>query len=222
MVGPPDRDPSGIPQRALASMKPRTLLAGLAVLALAAILFYSIGGSSSRDYHDQITKEREEKDRFMKTAEDSPFASLDETFTGLKYFPPDERYRIQATLHPIQGRQVRTLATSDGKENRYLEYAWAAFDLDDRKNRLLILEIMDGPEKGTLFLAFGDRTSASETYGAGRYLDIKKVPGAATVELDFNKAYNPYCAYNDAYSCPLPPSENLLDIAIRAGEKNYK
>lgn len=203
-------------------MKPRTILIGLAVVALAAILFYSMGEESSRDYYDQIMKEREEKDRYMKTSEESPFASLNEPFKGLRYFPPNERYRIIATLHPIEERKVRTLATSDGKEARYLEYAWAAFDLDDRKNRLLILEIMDGPEKGHLFLAFGDRTSASETYGAWRYLDVKKVPGAATVELDFNKAYNPYCAYNDAYSCPFPPSENLLDIAIRAGEMNYK
>lgn len=203
-------------------MKPKNLLAGFAIVALAVILFYSMGGGSSREYHDQMMKEREEKDHFMKTSEESPFASLKEPFTKLKYFPPDERYRVMATLHPIEARQVRTLATSDGKETRYLEYAWAAFDLDDRKNRLLILEIMDGPERGALFLAFGDRTSASETYGAGRYLDVRKVPGAATIELDFNEAYNPYCAYNDAYSCPFPPTENLLDIAIRAGEMNYK
>lgn len=203
-------------------MNPRTILAGVAIAALAAILFYSMSGGSSRDYHEHIIKEREEKDHYMKTSDESPFASLDEPFKNLKYFPPDERYRIIATVHPIEERKVRTLGTSDGKEKRYLEYAWVTFDLDDRKNRLLILEIIDGPEKGTLFLAFGDRTSAEETYGAGRYLDIKKVPGAATVELDFNKAYNPYCAYSDAYSCPFPPTENLLDIAVRAGEMNYK
>jgi hypothetical protein len=87
---------------------------------------------------------------------------------------------------------------------------------------LLILEsIESGPLRGTLFLAFADGTSARETYGAGRYLDVKKVVGAATVELDFNKAYNPYCAYADHFSCPLPPRENILDIAIRAGEKSY-
>jgi uncharacterized protein (DUF1684 family) len=72
-----------------------------------------------------------------------------------------------------------------------------------------------------LFLAFGDETSAVESYGAGRYLDIKKVPGSTSITLDFNLAYNPYCAYNDTYSCPLPPKENLLPVAIRAGEKVY-
>jgi uncharacterized protein len=78
-----------------------------------------------------------------------------------------------------------------------------------------------GPFRGKLFLAFGDATSAKETYGAGRYLDITKTPGATTIILDFNKAYNPYCAYNETYSCPLPPPENLLNVAIRAGEKSY-
>src|SRR5690606_16153988 len=106
----------------------------------------------------------------------------------------------------------------------FLEYAFAEFDFDNRKNRLLILEVIDmGPTKGTLFLAFGDKTSAAETYGAGRYLDLKKVPkGSKTITLDFNKAYNPYCAYSDNYSCPFPPPENLLEVAINAGEKVYE
>jgi uncharacterized protein (DUF1684 family) len=60
-----------------------------------------------------------------------------------------------------------------------------------------------------------------ETYGAGRYLDIKKTPGATSITLDFNEAYNPYCAYNDSFSCPFPPKENILHVAILAGEKNY-
>lgn len=203
-------------------MKPGTLLTIIASVALLAILIYSLGGNSSDSYNAQILKEREDKDRYMRTSEESPFASLDEPYTPLKYFPPDEKYRIMATLRRVEQKKVRVLATSDASEVRYLEYAWVEFDLDDRKNRLLILEIMnEGPEKGTLFLAFGDRTSADETYGAGRYLDVSKVPGSNTVELDFNKAYNPYCAYNESYSCPFPPRENLLDIAIRAGEKNY-
>ena len=115
------------------------------------------------------------------------------------------------------------LETNDQKENRYLEYAHAEFSIAGVKCKLLILEIMDdGPSRGSLFLAFADETSARETYGAGRYLDINKVPGSSTILLDFNKAYNPYCAYSDMYSCPLPPRENILPVAIRAGEKTYK
>lgn len=202
-------------------MKPGTLLTIIAFIALVAILIYSFGGNSSASYQAQILKEREDKERYMQTSEESPFAGIDEAYTSLKYYPPDERFRIMATLRRVEERNVRVLATSDASEVRYLEYAWAEFDLDDRKNKLLILEIMEeGPDKGKLFLAFGDRTSADETYGAGRYLDVSKVPGSTTIELDFNKAYNPYCAYNESYSCPFPPQENLLDIAIRAGEKN--
>lgn len=108
------------------------------------------------------------------------------------------------------------------ERRKHTEYAYAEFELDGIKNKLLILEIRDmGPYRGTLFLAFADKTSAVETYGAGRYLDVKKVPGATSVTLDFNEAYNPYCAYNDWYSCPFPPKENILEVAIQAGEKTY-
>jgi uncharacterized protein (DUF1684 family) len=114
------------------------------------------------------------------------------------------------------------LPTSDGEEKQYKEYAYAEFSLDGEKNKLLILEIIDvGPYRGTLFLAFADATSANETYGAGRYLDLKKVPGATSVTLDFNKAYNPYCAYSDKFSCPFPPKENVLKVAVKAGEKSF-
>jgi uncharacterized protein (DUF1684 family) len=78
-----------------------------------------------------------------------------------------------------------------------------------------------GPLRGKLFLAFADATSGIETYGAGRYLDVKKVPAATSIELDFNLAYNPYCAYNENFSCPFPPKENVLKVAILAGEKSY-
>jgi uncharacterized protein (DUF1684 family) len=122
----------------------------------------------------------------------------------------------------VENKKVVVLKTNDDKEQRYLEYAYAEFNLDGVRNRLTILEGIDmGPIRGKLFLAFGDETSAVETYGAGRYLDVNKVPGSRTIVLDFNKAYNPYCAYNNSYSCPLPPAENLLKVAIKAGEKNY-
>lgn len=205
-------------------MHPRNIFVILFVLVVVIILYSTLSGNKSQEeYNQQIAEEREEKDRFMNTSSESPFASNPKAFEGLKYFPPDEKYRVIAKLTPIEEKKVVVLSTNDGKEQSYIEYAYAEFDLDNRKNKLLILEVIDmGPQRGTLFLAFGDQTSANETYGAGRYLDVKKVPGASTIELDFNKAYNPYCAYTDSYSCPFPPKENLLDIAIPAGEKSYK
>jgi uncharacterized protein len=203
-------------------MKTKNILLIIVVVALIAIVFYSFQDSQDDTaYIEAITKEREEKDRFMRTASESPIQDK-ASFKGLKYFPPDPHYKIIADLKPIESRKVVVLGTSDGKEERYIEYAYAEFNLDDVSNRLLILEVMDmGPFKGKLFLAFGDETSAIETYGAGRYLDLTKNPGAATITLDFNKAYNPYCAYNSIYSCTLPPPENLLKVAINAGEKTY-
>lgn len=195
-----------------------------ALAGIVCIVFFTLQGGQSQEYARQILEERKKTDTFMRTSAESPFASSQESFTGLHYFPPDEKYRVIAELRPVDQKKLRTLATSDGKEQHYQEYAIAEFDLDNRKNKLLILESIEaGPQRGTLFLAFGDETSARETYGGGRYLDLKKVPGGSqTITLDFNKAYNPYCAYSDKYSCPLPPQENLLNVSIQAGEKNYQ
>jgi uncharacterized protein len=192
------------------------------VIAVALIsIIYSFTGTDD-SYEKKILKLREEKDLFMRTSKESPFAGNEADYLGLQYFPPDIHYRLNAKLIPIENKKAVVLPTSDGKTKRYLEYAWAEFKLDNKQHRLLILEIMDmGPYRGTLFLAFGDDTSANETYGAGRYLDVKKPKSASTITLDFNEAYNPYCAYNDNFSCPFPPPENLLHVAIKAGEKNY-
>jgi uncharacterized protein (DUF1684 family) len=205
-------------------MKAKNIFLLLVIILTLIILFYSFTGSQDQTpYLDEIGKEREEKDHFMKTSAESPFAENKNTFKGLRYFPPDPKYKVTATLTPVRDKKVVTLTTNDGKEDRYSEYAHAEFDLGGHHNKLLILEIIEtGPSRGKLFLAFGDETSARETYGAGRYLDVNKVSGSNTLTLDFNKAYNPYCAYTSTYSCPLPPAENLLAIPILAGEKTYE
>lgn len=205
-------------------MKRKNVIVLVALVILALTIFYSFQGSQDDTaYQKQIEKEREEKDRFMRTSAESPFASAPETYKGLHYYPPDTKYRIIANLTPIAEKKPVVLTTNDGKEQRYIEYAHAEFRLDGVSNKLLILEIADmGPFRGKLFLAFGDATSAHETYGAGRYLDVTKTPGSSTIKLDFNLAYNPYCAYDNSFTCPLPPRENILTIPIKAGEKNYE
>lgn len=203
-------------------MKTKNIIIVLVVVVVIAGIYYSFSGpQTSEAYIAKIEQLRKEKDNSMQTGDDSPFGDSIK-FTGLNYFPISEKYRINAKLTEIDQKKSVSLPTSDGKEKTYLEYAYAEFELDGIKNKLLILEIRDmGPYRGTLFLAFADKTSAVETYGAGRYLDVKKVPGATSVTLDFNEAYNPYCAYNDWYSCPFPPKENILEVAIQAGEKTY-
>jgi uncharacterized protein (DUF1684 family) len=191
-------------------------------VALISIIYSFMGSQDQTAYVNEIEKEREDKDRFMRTSAESPFVENTERFEGLQFYPADIRYKITASLSPVQNKKSVVLGTNDGKEQRYIEYAHAEFDLDGYHHSLLILEVVDmGPFRGKLFLAFGDETSAMETYGAGRYLDVSKAPGSNTITLDFNKAYNPYCAYADKYSCPFPPSENLLKVPIKAGEKKY-
>ncbi len=198
------------------------ILIAASLVVVISILYAFKGGDDVVKYAAEIKKEREDRDRFMRTSEESPFKNNREEFKGLSYYEPDLKYRVIADLVPIKKKEVVSLSTNDGKEQRYQQYAYAEFDLNGYHHKMLILEIIDmGPFRGKLFFAFGDETSADETYGAGRYLDLEKVPGSQTITLDFNKAYNPYCAYNETYSCPLPPRENLLTIPIRAGEKVY-
>ena len=205
-------------------MKSSTVIILIAVIAIGCLILYSLsGGQTAEEYATTILKEREEKNLFMKSDKGSPF-KMDTTikFRELQYFAPDSKYKISADLTFIKDKKVIVLPTSDGLEKKYLEYAYAEFNLEGKENKLLILEVMDtGPYRGTLFFAFADETSAGETYGAGRYLELKKVPAATSIILDFNKAYNPYCAYSGSFSCPFPPKENVLEIAIKAGEKSF-
>jgi len=101
---------------------------------------------------------------------------------------------------------------------RYVRYAWAEFDLQGNRQRLLLLKDRDSRVSNRLFLAFRDRTSGKETYGGGRYIDLFQ-QREADITIDFNLAYNPYCVFNYTYSCPLAPEENLLEVPIPAGEK---
>lgn len=201
----------------------RLLIPTLLILAVGGMVYFSVSsGPDPKAYAAGILEEREKKEAFLRRDPDSPFRGKEDSLRPLQYFAPDLTYRVMASLEPVQQKQVRVLQTSTGEQARYLDYAWASFTLGGQEQRLLILEVMDmGPNRGKLFLAFADGTSARETYGGGRYLDLKKVPAATSIELDFNKAYNPYCAYNENYSCPLPPTENILPVTILAGEKAY-
>ncbi len=204
-------------------MKPRNFFIVALVVILALIVYYSFQEKDSgEEYTTEIAKERTAKNEFMRSSNDSPLGEEKINFKGLNYYPINVDFRISAKLISIEEKKIVTLRTSDGLEKKYLEYAFAEFKLKDELCKLLILEIMDeGSYRGTLFLAFADATSASETYGAGRYLDLKKVPGASSVTLDFNQAYNPYCSYSENFSCPFPPKENILKVPILAGEKKY-
>jgi hypothetical protein len=178
---------------------------------------------SENDAARQIESFRKQKDKFFKESEDSPILVEDkETFTGLHYYPFEEKFRVVANLvrepHPGTFRVQTT--TGDFKE--YVRIGRLEFEIDGQKYSLTAFEPPSNePMHGNrIFVPFRDRTSAKETYGAGRYIDLNKKPGDVYT-LDFNRAYNPFCAYSPYYSCPLPPGENNLPIEIRAGEKLF-
>jgi len=201
-------------------MKRNTIIFILLTTIIIVILFYSFSGGESREeYIARIATVRAEKDVFFKYNSESPFANNSESFKGLNYFQPDPDYKVNARLTLSDKKEVITLGTNDSLTKAYKNFGIAEFELGGKTNHLLILEMYE-PLDGKLFLAFADQTSAEETYGAGRYLDVE-YSGDDFLTLDFNLAYNPYCAYVEGYSCPFPPPDNLLETPIKAGEKIY-
>ena len=165
---------------------------------------------------------RKEKDQFFRADPGSPIQLERRSgFKGLNYFDPSEEYRVTATLERFERPQPVQIVTSTGTDQPYLRYGMLRFEIVGRSLQLVVYKSTDDPFARSLFVPFSDETSGSETYGSGRYLDLEEQVGDA-YELDFNQAYNPYCAYNDEYTCPIPPRENKLPVKILAGEKNYK
>ncbi|MEO9965549.1 MAG: DUF1684 domain-containing protein [Reichenbachiella sp.] len=188
------------------------------ILFLGCLAFKCEPTQRSLSYTEQISAHREEIEQYMNEAEDSPFLGAD-SLVRLDYFPADERFKVIASIKRIANPGQLTLGTSDGELRVYTKYAWLEFEIQELPQKLLVLK---GQEEDGLFLAFADLTSDDSTYGGGRYINLGFSEQAEKITLDFNKAYNPYCAYNETYSCPLPPVENYLKIAVTAGERIYK
>ena len=167
-------------------------------------------------YIAAIETERAEKDLYFRR---DPYGPIEDrqNFTGLKYYPPDPAFRYTLLLHRAEPEPI-TFQTSTGDERVYYRVGTVEFEVDGQPAQLAIYKSEDYDE---LFLPFRDATSGTETYGAGRYLEPVELANGELL-VDFNLAYNPYCAYSDNFSCPLPPVENWLKAPIQAGEKNYK
>ncbi len=203
-------------------MKPTTILTYAVVVIVIVILIFNINPNSSEpvetNYQEEVAQYRAERHQFMRSDATSPFVEQLVSYDSLKYYPADESFKINATVEPISNGEIHLLATSDGKEQAFQEIALLHFDLKGTHQDLTLLK---SQEYGDYFLSFYDETSAIQTYGSGRYLETDYTPGQTKVMLDFNYAYNPYCAYTEGYSCPVPLQKNQINIPIRAGEKNY-
>ena len=191
----------------------------IAFVVLILIIIVMVTGTDE-GYEQTVLDKRNERISFLRNSAESPFRKMNKPFVEPEYFPVDMAYRVNATLKRLEGKKRRTIQNSDGTSDQYIEFALATFRLRDTDCQLLILKPA-GFGQVSYFTAFADETSTVTTYGAGRYLDLE-IGKSDKVVIDFNLAYNPYCAYVDGFTCPFPPKENILPIAIEAGEKLSK
>lgn len=166
----------------------------------------------------ELEEFRRRKDEFFARHPQSPLTPEQRrAFRGLGYFPENRGLVVEAELDTgIEPGEVR-MQTTAGGEQVYRRAGRIRFEVEGEPVELTLFASNHQHE---LFLPFRDATSGRETYGAGRYLEVEP-PRGGRVVVDFNYAYNPYCAYNEAWSCPLPPVENWLRVPIRAGEKRF-
>ncbi len=172
-------------------------------------------------YTLEVKKDRLEKDKYLLTAPNTPIKASDmELFAGLSYFPVDKSYAFETVLRRLPVPEEVTIATSKDRPRIMLHIGELPFTVGGQPCALQVYAPKDTTDGSYWFIPFIDTTNGHETYDGGRYIDIDEV-ASDTVFLDFNYAYNPYCSYNERYDCPIPPTDNVLPIAIRAGERNY-
>ncbi|KXX72434.1 DUF1684 domain-containing protein [Flammeovirga sp. SJP92] len=202
----------------------------IALFALIAVViaYTYLSSNSNLDqgkYLEKMNIERAEKNEEFKDEKTSPLKEEElKSFTSLNYYSPDKQYIINAKLEWAEKPESIKIASTNGEPRTYKKVAWASFKIDNQEQKLVLLQnAFPNPlTKGLTMVLFRDQTSGKTTYGAGRYIELRGLKkGSMQTVIDFNRAYNPYCAYNDSYDCPLPPLENQMTVEINAGEKKY-
>ena len=175
------------------------------------------------------TEYQQKLNAVFKDASKSPLKNKDlKSFKGLDFFPVDSSYIIIASIEKTPETPFLGMATNTEEKSYYRKFGILTFTLKEKEIQLTLYESLEESEnpvfKDYLFLPFTDETSGSDSYGGGRYMDVfkSKINTNGTLELNFNNTYNPYCAYNDDYSCPLTPRDNHLSMEILAGVKDFK
>jgi uncharacterized protein (DUF1684 family) len=200
----------------------------LALSIFVILTFGALAGGQTFYGSPDIKVFREGRDHEFRDKKESPLKDEDFAgFKGLNYYPEDKRFIVKAKFTRTADEKYFQMPTSSGKMKMFVKYGILKFKVAGKRQTLAVYQIDPAvlekfPEYADLlFIPFRDLTSRTETYGGGRYIDIKK-PRGKEVVLDFNLAYNPNCAYGgDKWSCPIPPRENSLPVAIRAGEKRF-
>lgn len=197
-------------------------------LFLAFCLMSAIGlpGQSSVDFKSDVLAWRAQQHDIFKSEELSPLTAEDrEQFERLPYYKPKAKFRITARIKRTLDAKPFEMITTTERRPLYIEYGKAEFELKGNRFSIPIyknLEYTRNPlYRNRLFFPFTDRSNRGKTYGGGRYIEVIAEEGDMAV-IDFNKAYNPYCAYNAKYSCPVVPKSNNLNIKVNAGVKKHK
>lgn len=173
-------------------------------------------------WEERLDYERKEKDSFFAAHWQSPIPVQERPeFMGLSYYPIDPNFRFELELLEHSNKSTIQVEDTKGVIRQFLR--WGEFRFNVGNKECTLQAYKSSPEEERLFIPFRDETSDKETYGAGRYLDLDSRDRTTNGRwiLDFNKTYNPWCAYSENYACPFVPPENWLKIPIKAGEKNY-
>jgi uncharacterized protein (DUF1684 family) len=188
---------------------------------LAIVVAAACSGKPPEDtgYVARIATQRAAKDASFQTSADSPIpAGRRGDLLPLAYFPIDPDYNVPAALKPTDDRTIVEMPTSTGTERQMRRVGALEFNLKGQPLKLTAFVEVGAPNLDRLFVPFNDLTSGTETYPGGRYIDLDR-NASGIYEIDFNRAYHPYCYYNPTWECPYPPPENRLKVPIRAGEK---
>jgi hypothetical protein len=180
-------------------------------------------GLMAQSYNEEIRAWQINLNKEYADHEKSPLSEEDiENFKGLNFFPINDSFNFEAEFKRTFNQKPFKMPTSTDRLPVYEKYGTVNFSYKDKNYTLNVYQSHDLRKteeyKDYLFLPFTDATNGNETYGGGRYISLS-IPDSSNITIDFNKAYNPYCAYNNRYSCPIPPKENDLKIKIRAGVK---
>jgi len=220
---------TGVLKKEKVAYIPERAVAGWGVISISAVFFSFIMGSCSPGSDPAYIKEIQDYRAVMNhkyaDTNNSPLTKEGLAhFNGLEFFEIDAKYRIEADFVLNPDPEPFEMETTTNRRPIYVKYGEAYFELDGQKYMLEIYQSEKAKQmiefKEHLFLPFKDLTNGNLSYGGGRFLDLK-IPQDETIIIDFNKAYNPYCAYNHKYSCPVPPNINHLDVEIPAGVKAY-
>lgn len=201
------------------SLKTWIILLGLGVVAL---YFLSDLIFDNSQYLQTIQKVRKDKNREFKGRNSPLDEGVRPKFDSLDHFPANPDYKFFADLEVYESPETYPMQMTGGEAEPYFKFGKATFEIEGKPYSLTLFKKVKEEGQPQLFVPFTDKTNGFETYGGGRFIDLP-MPGtnAAGIEIDFNKAYNPFCAYNSEYNCPVPPADNRLPIKIPVGEKTF-